>query len=192
MRTATTVLLMMIAAAGAAAGEMSVSVGAVNGNNKEFGSLTPTDWRLHDERGLMFGMEWFFWRNVSIAGSAADIHEHVRYNSARIGSMRSVPTSLMFQLHGPDGLVRPYIGAGVSNLMYRDVRSAYGVPQQPDHAAAIVAGGVDYALSNRWALNFDVKYGPARSTAEIALPDGATQHVDFHQMYSSLAIRCRF
>jgi outer membrane protein W len=187
------VFVCLLLSTSALAGEVSVSVGAVGALNKAFGELTPTGFRFHDERGATLGIEWYLWRGVSVSAWGADIHEHVRYNGERTGEIRSVPTSIMFQVHTAEATFRPYIGAGVSYLMYRNLeRSPFGMPEQPDHAAAIIGGGVDYSFSSRWALNFDVKYGPARSTAEVAVPGGPVQHIDFHQMYRSLGIRCRW
>lgn len=193
MKQIAIVVLMLVPMSRAAASEVDVCVGAVGAINKEFGTLTPTGWRFHEERGPTIGLRWIFWSDFSISASVADVHEHVRYDGERTSAMRSVPASLMLAVHGPEGVIRPYVGAGVSYLMYRDVvRSPYGVPAQPDHAALIIGGGLDYALSSRWALNLDLKYGPARSTAEVMLPGGTAEHIDFHQFYSGLALRWRF
>ena len=183
----------LLVATSLAAADVDVSVGAVGALNRDFGTLTPTPWRLHEQRGATVGINWFFVPDLSVELEGAAIREHVTYDGSRTGEVRSIPTSMLLFVHTPDGPVRAYIGAGVSYLMYRDiVRSPYGGPQQPDHAALMIGGGIDYALSQRWSLNVEGKYGPARSTAEMRGADGAIQKVDFHQLYISTGLRFRF
>ena len=193
MRHIIPVIASLLVAAAAAASEVDVSAGATDASNRHFGSLTPTNWRFHDERGVTLGVDWFLHPNVSVDTDIAEVREHVRYEGARTAALRAVPASFIVQFHAPDGPVRPYIGSGVSYLMYRDVvRSPFGVPAQPDHAAAVVGGGTDFAVSGHWMLNVDAKYGPARSTAEVLRRDGSAEKIDFHQMYVSTRVRYRF
>ncbi len=105
-----------------------------------------------------------------------------------------IPASAIIQYHPfTHSILQPYLGAGVSYLMFRGgVRTPYGTAAQPDHGALMTEAGVRYLFSPHWSLNSGVKFGPARSTAEIFHADGTVDKIDFHQLYVSTGIGFSF
>jgi outer membrane protein W len=178
----------------AAAESIEVFVAALGGANHEFGSLTPTQWRLHAGHGAAAGVDWHLTRHLSAEVMSGNESESVRVNGMRGGSFHVIPNAAVIQYHPvTDAIVEPYIGAGVSYLMYRGRRSTpFGRAEQPDHAALMTQAGFDYVATPHWRLMFGAEYGPARSTAEVTHPTAKTEKIDFHQLYLVTGLRYRF
>lgn len=79
-----------------------------------------------------------------------------------LGDVTLLPPTLTVQYHfNPEGQVRPYVGAGVNYTLFfnEDLPSGTvldSIDYDPSFGLALQAG-VDYALNERWFLNFDVK-----------------------------------
>ena len=79
-----------------------------------------------------------------------------------LGDVTLLPPTLTLQYHfNPEGQVRPYLGAGVNYTIFfnDDLPSGTildGIDYDPSFGLALQAG-VDYAINERWFLNFDVK-----------------------------------
>ncbi len=177
-------MLFAVPAFAADLGELSVSM--FGGSTVGFGSLTPSDWRVHEGRGADARLTVFFSHSF---GAALDIGKQ-RIESHAPGlseSSHAEPEALMLDWYGRShGRAIPYLGAGASYLRYRQSHNtADGQLAQPDHAALMTEAGVKYILSPRWRVNTGVRFGPARSTAEVSHANGTVDKVDFHQLYVS-------
>lgn len=185
---------LVIGTAAAEAGPIEVFAGAVGGANHAFGSLTPTDWRVHQGRGLNAGIDWYLTDHISAEVWTARQNEFINVSGQRAGEFRSLSTAGLVQFHmSLTPVVQPYVGVGVAYLMYSGNRTTpYGSAEPPDHAALMTQAGVDYVMSQHWRLTLGAVYGPARSTAEVTHPNAPTDKVDFHQLYISTGLRYRF
>lgn len=79
-----------------------------------------------------------------------------------LGDVWLLPPTLTLQYHfNPDGQVRPYVGAGVNFTHFFSADLPGGSPltsiSYDDSIGFALQAGVDYALTERWFLNFDVK-----------------------------------
>jgi outer membrane protein len=95
-----------------------------------------------------------------------------------IGTFKHLPPILTLKYNFlPDGVFRPYVGAGVNFTMLSDVRLA--VPTAPPMALELsrtsvgpaVQGGFDYVLADHWVANLDVKWAMLRANVKY---DSAT------------------
>jgi len=79
-----------------------------------------------------------------------------------LGDVTLLPPTLTVQYHfNPEGQYRPYVGAGVNyTLFFNDDLPGNtvldGIDYDPSLGFALQAG-MDYAINERWFLNFDVK-----------------------------------
>lgn len=79
-----------------------------------------------------------------------------------LGDVWLLPPTLTLQYHfNPDGQVRPYAGAGVNFTHFFSDSLPNGSPltsiRYSNSFGLALQAGVDYRLSERWFLNFDVK-----------------------------------
>ncbi len=97
--------------------------------------------------------------DVSVSGTGGVL------TSRDLGSVNLLPPTLTAQWHFmPDQTFDPYVGAGGAYVLGMD-RSltaqvgALGLPIRTDRHAfgAVLQGGVDVNLKDKWLLNFDVK-----------------------------------
>jgi outer membrane protein W len=187
-------LFAVLVAASAYAGDIAeVSLGVFGGANLGFGTLTRTDWHVRDGRGADARLTLFLADSI---GASVDVGRQ-RIESSANGAMESshaMPEAAMLDWYGDShGRAVPYLGAGASYLRYRQSHATpNGELAQPDHAALMTEAGVKYVLTPRWRVNTSVRFGPARSTAEVMHNDGTVEHIDFHQLYVSGAVGFAF
>ena len=76
-----------------------------------------------------------------------------------LGDVKLLPPTLTLQYHFiPDGKIRPYVGAGVNYTIFFDEEAGDAVGIDYDDAFGLaLQAGVDIAIDEHWALNFDVK-----------------------------------
>lgn len=91
----------------------------------------------------------------------------VKFDGIKIGSVKHLPPTLTLQYHFiPEGVVRPYVGAGINYTRFMGVklnaRPAVGIdtPIDVDRNSFGLAGqiGVDFKVANNWFINLDAKY----------------------------------
>ncbi len=187
-------LLVLLVSASAFAGDLGeISLGMFGGSSLGFGTLTHTDWRLHERRGVDGRL------SISLTDSlsAAVVIGRQRIESRADGvttASHEMPMALMLDCFGAaHGHAIPYLGIGVSYLRYRQAHpTANGQLAQPDHGALMTEAGLKYMLSPRWRVNTGVQFGPARSTAEVMHGNGTVDKIDFHQLYVSGGIGFAF
>lgn len=170
-----------------------VSVSVFGGSSVGFGSLTPSNWRLHEGRGVDARLTVFLPRSLSASIDFG--RQRIESRDGTVAeSSHAVPEAMMIDWYGPArGRTVPYLGLGASYLRYRQSHAtANGQLQQPDHGALMTEAGVKYLLSPHWSFNTGVKFGPARSTAEVFHANGTVDKVDFHQLYVSGGISFGF
>lgn len=79
-------------------------------------------------------------------------------NGSNIGSLKHLPPTLSVQYHF-DGLgaIKPYLGVGLNYTRFSSVNLPAGMSIEKNSFGVSFGGGVDYALNNKWSLNFDAK-----------------------------------
>ncbi len=95
-------------------------------------------------------------------------------------STRTLPPTLTLQYHfAPDGKVRPYLGLGVNYTLFFNeeateaFEAAAGGSSDVDLDGSLgLSGqfGLDIGFSDKWFLNFDVKYVTMGTDATITTP----------------------
>ncbi len=85
--------------------------------------------------------------------------EHdVKLNGGEIGDFKHLPPTLMVKyMPGEWAGFTPYVGAGVNFTLIFDENLPSGLKLDTYSIGPAVQVGVDYALSDTWSLNFDVK-----------------------------------
>jgi len=87
----------------------------------------------------------------------------VRAGSAKIGTLKHLPPTLLAQWHFPMGNVRPYVGAGVNLTLFSSVRfepsvvSTINPRLEKRSVGAALQVGMDVPLGDGWLFNVDVK-----------------------------------
>jgi outer membrane protein len=77
-----------------------------------------------------------------------------------LGEVSLLPPALTLQYHfTPKAKFSPYIGAGLSYVMFYDVDKGPGLTavKYKDSLGYAFQAGLDVALDDRWSLNFDIK-----------------------------------
>jgi outer membrane protein W len=188
------VLLVVVVSAPAFAADIGeISLGMFGGSSLGFGTLTQTDWRLHERNGIDGRLSILLTDSLSAALVIGRQRIESRVDGVTEAS-HEVPMALMFDGYGSShGHAIPYLGIGVSYLRYRQAHATPdGQLAQPDHGALMTEAGVKYILSPRWRVNTGVQFGPARSTAEVMHGNGTVDKIDFHQLYVSAGIGFAF
>lgn len=93
-----------------------------------------------------------------------------------IAETKVLPPTLTVQYHfNPDGKFRPYLGAGINYTIFYDEKSSDGLEAAIDRTTVdlddsfgwALQAGIDFALSERWFLNADIKYIDIDTTATL-------------------------
>lgn len=91
---------------------------------------------------------------------AATPHDVSLSGTGKITELWVLPPTLTFQYHHHMGAFKPYVGVGVNYTIILDsdgTAAIGGVDSWEDAFGFAVQFGFDYALDDRWSLNFDVK-----------------------------------
>lgn len=121
------------------------------------------DLDIEDDTSVGVDITRFFTPNIA-ANLVAIFTTHEAKSSACGGSCGSfdlLPPILTAQWHFiPDGKIRPYASAGLNfNFISDETGTLDAIDTDIDNEVGYVLGaGVDYALTDTLALNFDVKY----------------------------------
>ncbi|HBK90829.1 MAG TPA: hypothetical protein DDZ68_04060 [Parvularcula sp.] len=150
---------------------------------------------------------YFFTRNIAaeliLATSPHDIvGEGTLSGLGEVADVMVLPPTLTLQYHfNPGGKLRPYAGVGVNwSIFYSEDASSALVgavgPTSVDLENSVGVAyqvGVDFALSERWFLNADVKYIQIDTTA--TLNSGGTINrvdVDLDPIVAGVGVGFRF
>lgn len=108
---------------------------------------------------------YFFTDNVAAELILGTTHHHVKAKgsplgaSVDLGDVWLLPPTLTLQYHfNPKGKISPYVGAGINYTIFYgdDPGAAKGIDYDNKFGVALQAG-VDYALTDKWSFNVDVK-----------------------------------
>lgn len=117
---------------------------------------------------------YFLGRNLAAELILTYPQKHdVELSGTPLGSFKHLPPTLTLQYHfAPEGVLRPYLGAGVNLTLISDVNLAVpGVGELDLEGSSFgMAGqaGCDVKLGQKLFLNADVKYVAIRSDVTLA------------------------
>jgi outer membrane protein len=138
---------------------------------------TRFDPRFHTGGGLGGGVNWFFSDRMSLEAKVAaletDMNIHMfgsdSFASFHVGRAQIYPISAIVQWHMTEhGALRPYLGAGVSHIILRNIEHNTGLiggVRFEDPTGVVVDGGLEWRVSNRWSFNGDARYVPIETNS---------------------------
>ncbi len=103
---------------------------------------------------------YFFNDNIAMELILAVTPHDVKLGGTEITNALLLPPTLTLQYHHPMGAWKPYVGAGVNytTVIDSDPTSAIGSVDDWDSSFGLALQvGVDYAIDDKWSVNFDVK-----------------------------------
>ena len=124
---------------------------------------TPLKLTINDKTIPEVDITYFFTKNIAAELILTIPQEHdVTLSGTKIGTFKHLPPTLTAQYHFlPDGMVRPYVGAGINYTRISSVSlNVPGVGALDLDSSSIGAAlqvGVDIKLADKIFLNIDVK-----------------------------------
>lgn len=87
-------------------------------------------------------------------------HDVSLAGTGKISKIWVLPPTLTFQYHHPMGAFKPYVGAGVNYTIITSSKATAaigGIDKWDDAFGIALQAGFDYAVDDRWSVNFDIK-----------------------------------
>ncbi len=103
---------------------------------------------------------YFFNDNIAMELILAVTPHDVKLGGTEITNALLLPPTLTLQYHHPMGAWKPYVGAGVNYTVVIDsdpTGAIGGVDDWDNSFGLALQAGVDYAIDDKWSINFDVK-----------------------------------
>ncbi len=124
--------------------------------------------------------------NASVSGSAL--------GNLDLGGVTLLPPTVTLQYHfNPEGVIRPYVGAGVNYTVFLQEKagaSISSIDYENSWGYAFQAGA-DYGIDEHWALNVDVK--KLMLDTNVKVNGGAvTSKVDIDPLIIGVGVAYRF
>jgi outer membrane protein len=162
----------LVAPAGAAQGDLVVRLRAINIDPDASSDIAGLD--VDDKAAAEVGLTYFFRPQWAVDFGITTAEHDITLGGARIGSTRILPINITGQYHFmPGAKFRPYVGAGLNYTRFSDVEILGGaVDLDSDSFGPVVQAGVDWALSDKVVINFDVKKMWIRTDASGAASGG--------------------
>lgn len=122
---------------------------------------------------------------VEVLGAAPFNHD-IRLNAdgSRVAKTRHLPPTISAQWHfAPDAQTfRPYVGAGLNYTLFFDEKTSgalSGTRLKLDDSIGVSAEvGMDVALNENWAVNFNIRWFDIDSDAQLDGADLGTVEID--------------
>jgi outer membrane protein len=158
---ATTLAVLAIASvawpAHAAQGDFVARLKAINIDPDASSDIPGLD--VNDKATAEIGLTYFFRPQWAVDFGITTAKHDITLGGAEIGSTRILPINVTGQYHFiPDGKIRPYVGAGLNYTRFSDVDVLGGaVDLDKNSFGPVVQAGVDWAVTDRVMVNFDVK-----------------------------------
>lgn len=123
-------------------------------------------------------------------------HE-VELNDTKIGTFKHLPPTLTLQYHFlPEGMVRPYVGAGVNLTLISsvdlNVPNVGALDLESSSVGYAVGAGVDIKVGEKLFLNLDAKYVNITSDVTLKANDTKVSAVEVNPLLLGGGIGIRF
>lgn len=117
-------------------------------------------------QSLTFNATYLFAPNWGVELLAAWPFSHditLNADGSKVGETKHLPPTLSLQYHFlPDGKIRPYVGAGLNATIFFDEKTTGaldGTDLKLDDSFGVAGQvGVDFAVSDDWFVNVDVRW----------------------------------
>jgi outer membrane protein len=156
--------------------------GARPGRNADFSTGVHFDPQFGTGGGAGLGLNFFLTDRVSIEAKAAALESQLKVRTigsdffavADLGRAQIYPITALLQWHLTEhGTVRPYLGAGITHVILRNINHSVGSTGASgihfkDPTGLVVDGGLEVQLSKRWSILGDARYIPIETKSEAA------------------------
>lgn len=103
-------------------------------------------------------ISYFLTKNIAVEAIAATTRHKITLNNADLGKVSVLPPTVTVQYHfNPEGMVRPYVGAGVNYTRFYNVKLASNLDVDKSSWGGALQAGVDIAVGKNSYINLDVK-----------------------------------
>jgi outer membrane protein len=143
-------------------------------------------------------ISYYFTKNISTELILATTKHQAKVvdgtNTTQLGSVWLLPPTLTAQYHfNTDGMIQPYVGAGVNYTWFYDVDKGPGLDRvtYSDGFGEVLQAGVDIMKDEHWGWNFDIK--KIFLNTDVSVNNGAiTGDVDLDPWVFGTGITYRF
>ncbi|MBO9475162.1 OmpW family protein [Shimia sp. R10_1] len=143
-------------------GDWTVGIGFGNVNPKSGnGTLANLEADVDDNTRPIFTLEYFIRDNIGIELLAATPFSHTvtLSNGATAGKVKQLPPTLSVNYHIPtNSKFTPFFGVGLNYTTFFEEESALGTLKLDDSWGIALNAGVDYAVSDKGAVRFNVRW----------------------------------
>lgn len=143
------------------AGDMTLGFGVGYVNPKsDNGTVAGGATVIGDNTRPTFTFEYFIRDNIGIELLAALPFKHDIYvGGAKAGVTKHLPPTVSVNYHFPTGVaIKPFVGVGVNYTTFFEDTSPLGKLDIEDSWGLAAHLGMDYAISEKGAVRFDVRY----------------------------------
>jgi outer membrane protein len=143
------------------AGDMTLGFGVGYVNPKsDNGTVAGGATEIGDNTRPTFTFEYFIRDNIGIEVLAALPFKHDIYvGGAKAGVTKHLPPTVSVNYHFPTGgAIKPFVGVGVNYTTFFEDTSPLGKLDIEDSWGLAAHLGMDYAISEKGAVRFDVRY----------------------------------
>lgn len=143
------------------AGDLTIGLGAAlvapKDDNGTLGGAAAT---VDDSTRPSITVEYFIRDNLGIELLGALPFKHgINLNGAHIGETKHLPPTVTLNWHFPTGgALKPFVGIGLNYTAFFEERSSAGVLKIEDSFGASAHLGADWALDDKGAVRFDLRY----------------------------------
>lgn len=143
------------------AGDLTIGLGAALVAPKDDnGTLAGAAATVDDSTRPSITVEYFIRDNLGIELLGALPFKHgINLNGAHIGETKHLPPTVTLNWHFPTGgALKPFVGIGLNYTAFFEERSSAGVLKIEDSFGASAHLGADWALNDKGAVRFDLRY----------------------------------
>ncbi len=157
------------------------------------GVVPPDQTRTNGTWGADLDLEYYFssrW-STELALNVPRNHD-LRIEGATVGTFRWMPNYLTVKYgFNPEGVVRPYVGAGVNLSSFYDFSHGNGgLGLTRTSGGPALQAGMDVQLGEHWLVNADLKW--ARVRAAVSVNDVASGQMHLDPLLYGIGVGYRF
>lgn len=152
-------------------GDWAVGIGLGQVSPKsDNGLLAGTTARIDDNLRPTFTVEYFFRDNwgIELLAAAPFKHDISLDGIGTIGNTKHLPPTISVNYHFPtQGAFKPFLGIGVNYTAFFEESTPLGVLELDDSFGVALHAGMDYQISDRGAVRFDLRWIDIDSDATL-------------------------
>lgn len=180
-------------AAAQSAGDMTLGFGvALVSPKSDNGTLAGASATASDSTQPSITFEYFLRDNLGLEVLAALPFKHSIYlNGGFAGETKQLPPTISLNYHFPTGgKFTPFVGLGLNYTKFFETSSPLGDLKIDDSFGVAVHLGADYALSDKAALRFDLRY--AKIESDVSLNGAGIGKVEIDPLVTGISYIIKF